>query len=65
MKGSHREWFSGFDRDSAATLWREWRELVSRLAGEAEEFTRERPRAGLLAAFFAGAFLSSMFRRRG
>jgi hypothetical protein len=65
MKDSHREGFSGFDRESVGALWREWRELLSRLAEEAEDFTRERPRAGLLAAFFAGAFLSSIFRRRG
>jgi hypothetical protein len=31
---------------------------------EAETFTREKPAVGLSAAFLAGAFLCSFFRRR-
>ena len=50
--------------ESASTLLSDWRELLSRLVGEAEAFTREKPGVGLTAAFFAGAFLGSFFRRR-
>jgi hypothetical protein len=64
MKNFERGPSPGFDRESAEKLLGDWRELLSRLADEAREFTREKPGAGLIAAFFAGAFLSSLFRRR-
>jgi hypothetical protein len=64
MKDNERNSSSGFDRESAAELLADWRALLSRLADEAEEFTREKPKAGLLAAFCAGAFFASLFRRR-
>ncbi len=51
-------------RESASRLLTDWRELLCRLVDEAETFTREKPGVGLSAAFFAGAFLSSFFRRR-
>ncbi len=51
-------------RESASKLLSDWREILSRLVDEAEIFTREKPAVGLTAAFFAGAFLSSFFRRR-
>jgi hypothetical protein len=50
--------------DSASKLLSDWRELLCRLTDEAEKFTREKPAVGLAVAFFAGAFLSSIFRRR-
>jgi hypothetical protein len=64
MKDDQRKPFQGFNRESAAELLADWRALLSRLADEAEEFTREKPKAGLLAAFCAGAFFASLFRRR-
>ena len=64
MKDDERKPFPGFDRESAAELLADWRALLSRLADEAGEFTREKPKAGLLAAFCAGAFFASLFRRR-
>ena len=51
-------------RESASKLLSDWRELLCRVVDEAETFTREKPAVGLTAAFFAGAFLSSFFRRR-
>ena len=51
-------------RESASKLLSDWRKILSRLVDEAETFTREKPGVGLSAAFFAGAFLSSFFRRR-
>ncbi len=51
-------------RESASKLLSDWREMLCRLVGEAETFTRQKPGVGLSAAFFAGAFLSSFFRRR-
>ena len=50
--------------DSAEKLLSDGREILCRLVDEAETFTREKPAVGLSAAFFAGAFLSSFFRRR-
>lgn len=51
-------------RESASKLLADWREILCRVVDEAETFTREKPAVGLTAAFFAGAFLSSFFRRR-
>ena len=51
-------------RETASKLLSDWRKILSRLVDEAETFTREKPGVGLSAAFFAGAFLSSFFRRR-
>jgi hypothetical protein len=51
-------------RESASKLISDWREILCRLVDEAEAFTREKPAVGLAAAFFAGTFLSSFFRRR-
>lgn len=51
-------------RESASKLLSDWREILCRLVDEAETFTREKPAVGLSAAFVAGAFLSSFFRRR-
>jgi hypothetical protein len=51
-------------RESTSKLLSDWRELLSRLTEEAETFTREKPAMGLAAAFFAGVFVSSFFRRR-
>ena len=51
-------------RESASKLLSDWREILCRFVDEAETFTREKPAVGLTAAFFAGAFLSSFFRRR-
>jgi ElaB/YqjD/DUF883 family membrane-anchored ribosome-binding protein len=50
--------------ESFAGLLREWRELLSRGVDEAEQFTREKPAAGLSAAFFAGLLFGSLLRRR-
>jgi len=50
--------------ESASKLIAEWREILCRVVDEAETFTREKPAVGLAAAFVAGAFLSSFFRRR-
>ena len=50
--------------ESAAKLLSDWRKILSRVVDEAETFTREKPVVGLTAAFLAGAFLSSFFRRR-
>jgi len=51
-------------RESAAALLSDWREFLCRLVDETEKFTRDKPAVGLAAAFCAGAFLSSLFRRR-
>ena len=51
-------------RESASKLLSDWREFLCRVVDESETFTREMPAIGLTAAFFAGAFLSSFFRRR-
>jgi len=54
-------------RDAAErffNLLREWRDLTSRLCGEAEAFTRERPGIGLGVSFVAGFLLGSLFGRR-
>ncbi len=50
--------------DALSGLLGEWREVASRCVDEAERFTREKPTAGLAAAFLAGIFLSSLLRRR-
>jgi len=50
--------------DTASRLLTDWRKILSRAVDEAEIFTREKPGVGLTAAFLAGAFLSSLFRRR-
>jgi hypothetical protein len=50
--------------ESASRLLSNWRKLFCRVVDEAESFTREKPVLGLTAAFLAGAFLSSFFRRR-
>jgi hypothetical protein len=50
--------------ESASKLLSDWRKILCRAVDEAETFTREKPLLGLTAAFFAGAFLSSFFRRR-
>ena len=42
----------------------EWREVLTRAVDEAETFTRERPIAGLGAAFVAGLVLGNLFRKR-
>jgi len=51
-------------RESASKLLSDWREILCRAVDEIETFTREKPAVGLTAAFVAGAFLSSFFRRR-
>lgn len=51
-------------RETCFALFGEWRRLASRLLEEAEQFTREKPSAGLAGAFLAGFVLSSFFRRR-
>ena len=51
-------------RETFSALLGEWRQLASRLVEEAEQFTREKPAAGLAAAFVAGFVLNSLFRRR-
>ena len=50
--------------ESASRLFSEWRKILCRVVDEAEILTREKPVVGLTAAFLAGAFLSSLFRRR-
>jgi hypothetical protein len=50
--------------ESASKLLSDWRKILCRVVDEAENFTREKPVVGLTAAFLAGAFLSSCFRRR-
>jgi hypothetical protein len=50
--------------DSASKLLSDWRKILCRVVDEAEALTREKPVVGLTAAFLAGAFLSSFFRRR-
>jgi hypothetical protein len=50
--------------ESASKLLSDWRKILSRVVDEAETFTREKPVVGLTAAFLAGTFLSSFFRRR-
>lgn len=51
-------------RDVFLELLSEWRELAKRLLKEAEEYTREKPSAGLAAAFLAGFMAGSFLRRR-
>ncbi|HVR85705.1 MAG TPA: hypothetical protein VMU54_15410 [Planctomycetota bacterium] len=50
--------------ESASRLISDWRKILCRVVDEAEILTREKPVVGLAAAFLAGAFLSSLFRRR-
>jgi len=50
--------------ESASKLLSDWRNILCSVVDEAESFTREKPVVGLTAAFLAGAFLSSFFRRR-
>jgi len=50
--------------ESASKLLSDWRKILCRIVDEAETFTREKPVVGLTGAFLAGAFLSSLFRRR-
>lgn len=50
--------------ESVSKLLSDWRKILCRVVDEAEIFTREKPVVGLTAAFLAGAFLSSLFRRR-
>jgi hypothetical protein len=50
--------------ESAAKLLADWREILTRAVDEAETFTREKPAVGLIAAFLAGSFMGSFFRRR-
>jgi len=50
--------------ESASRLISDWRKILCRVVDEAEILTREKPLVGLTAAFLAGAFLSSLFRRR-
>lgn len=51
-------------QEAAAALLGEWRDLLVRAVDEAERFTREKPAAGLVAAFLAGLFTGSLIRRR-
>ena len=51
-------------RESASKLLSDWREILCHAVDEAETFTREKPAVGLFAAFLAGTFLGSFFRRR-
>ncbi len=57
---------SGSDkaRDTLSKILTDWRRLLTKCVDEAEEFTREKPGVGLAAAFFAGLFAGSLFRRR-
>ena len=50
--------------ETASRLFGDWRRLLVRGVEEAEEFTREKPTAGLAAAFLAGIVTGSFFRRR-
>ena len=50
--------------ETASRLLGDWRHLLARGLEEAEEFTREKPTAGLAAAFIAGLVTGSFFRRR-
>lgn len=50
--------------DTWAGLLGEWRRILSRLVEEAEQFAREKPSAGLTAAFLTGLLLGSFLRRR-
>ena len=50
--------------ETASKLLGDWRRLLLRGVEEAEEFTREKPSAGLTAAFLAGLVTGSFFRRR-
>jgi len=50
--------------ETLSALLGEWRRLLTRLVDEAEQFARERPSAGLTAAFLAGLLLGSFLRRR-
>lgn len=50
--------------DTLAGLLGEWRRILSCLVEEAEQFAREKPSAGLTAAFLAGLLLGSFLRRR-
>jgi ElaB/YqjD/DUF883 family membrane-anchored ribosome-binding protein len=51
-------------RDVFLELLSEWRELAGRLLKEAEEYTRQKPAAGLAAAFLAGLVAGTFLRRR-
>ena len=51
-------------REAFSALLGDWRELLSKAVDEAETFTREKPAAGLTAAFVAGLVFGSFFRRR-
>ena len=64
MKDDSAETSSPDPCESASKLLSDWRKILSRVVDEAETFTREKPVVGLTAAFLAGAFLSSLFRRR-
>ena len=50
--------------ESASKLLSDWREILCRAVDEAETFTRAKPAVGLIAAFLAGSFMGSFFRRR-
>ena len=50
--------------DAFSTLLGEWREVLTRAVDEAERFTRDRPVAGLGAAFVAGLVFGNLFRKR-
>ena len=49
-------------RQTFSALLGDWRELLSKAVDEAETFTREKPAAGLTAAFLAGLVFGSFFR---
>ena len=54
-------------KDSASSLLREWRQLLTQAADESERFAKERPIVALVVAFIAGvvfnALVSALFRR--
>ncbi len=64
MEGNGEKPASERKAETLAGLLAEWRQIVSRCVDEAERFTREKPAAGLSAAFFAGFILGSLLRRR-
>ena len=51
-------------RQAFSELLGDWRELLSKAVDEAEKFTREKPAAGLTAAFVVGLVVGSFFKRR-
>ncbi len=51
-------------REAIAALAADWREIFSRCVDEAERFTRDKPAAGLAAAFLTGFVAASLLRRR-